>query len=334
MISLALAIALQSPTHVVQPYYVVPADFKSHEQHKVAISRTMQELQEWFRSRVGSTFTLKPLIEVKSHKDYVTMRVGDNPTAEDARTKTFMPNWFGSLREALGGEFRSNQLSVIFAPGGGGYSTGRISGKDAGVAVIGDWILEAESGLRDPMAIPMPASQKPAAQTGVLASRMGQGMGLLQPEGLAGMSLVGGFQAYPNTKLMHHEALILRNSPFFGFAGGEPNMPQLNWDSADRGVWGDSYYVLAAGLRASDMIEVSWMGKPNDNEFSTIKQVSVFVGLDGISEDKGRFKVPMGAGNGFIRLWRGAQKSNMITVNFLSPEQVKAKTGTLIPVTK
>jgi len=73
------------------------------------------------------------------------------------------------------------------------------------------------------------------------------------------------------------------------------------------------------------MVEVSWMGKPTSNENATIKQVSVFVSFDGMDENRGRIKVPTGAGNGFIRLWRGAQKSNMVTVNFLSPEQAKPK---------
>lgn len=287
----------------------------------------MDELQGWFHNRVGASFRVQPLIEVKSQKTYASMRVGETATPEDVANKTFMPNWFGSLRDALGGEFRARQVSVVFAAGGGGYSTGKISGNDAGVAVIGDWYLEAESGIKDPMAIPMPANQKPSVQTGVLASRLGQAFGLLQPEGLSGMSLIGGFQAYPNTKLMHHEALILRNSPFFGFDGGDPGVPRLSWESADRGVWGDTYYVLANGLSQTDMIEVSWMGKPTSNENSTIKQVSVFVALDGFDESRGRIKIPQGAGNGFIRLWRGAQKSNMVTINFLSPEQAKSKSN-------
>ena len=329
----ALAALQAPPAFVVQPYYVYPNDFTAKPQHKIAISRTMDELQGWFRDRVGSTFTLKPVIEIKSRQDYVMMRVGASPTAEDAANKTFMPNWFASLREAVGGEFKPKQISVIFAAGGGGYSTGKISGNDSGVAVIGDWFLEAESGIKDANAIPAPANQKPDLPTGILAARLGQAFGLLNPEAMPGPSLVGGFQSYPNTRLMAHETLILRNSPFFGFGDGDQNVPRLNWDTADRGVWGDSFYVMANGLMNTDMVEVSWMGKPTENPNSTIKQMSVFVGLDGVSEDKGRFKIPNGAGPGFIRIWRGAQKSNMITVNFLSPEQAKIKGGSLIPVT-
>ncbi|MCC7103297.1 MAG: hypothetical protein IT206_09495 [Fimbriimonadaceae bacterium] len=316
--SVILAVAAQANPYVVQPYYLVPSDFKSHSQHKVAIERTMDEMRGWFYSRVGAQFTLKPLIEVKSKVDYVTMRVGPNATAEDQANKTFMPNWFASVREAMGGSFRPKQVSVIFTPGGGGYSAGTISGDDAGVAIVGDWILEAQSGFKDPMAIPMPSSTKSTVPSGVLAARMGQAFGLLMPEGVSGMSLVGGFQAYPNTKLMHHEALILRNSPFFGFGSGDQNVPRVDWSTADRGVWGDTFYVVANGLRESDMVEVSWMGKPTSNEDSTVKQISVFVALDGVDESRGRFKVPQGAGNGFIRVWRGSQRSNMVTVNFVA----------------
>lgn len=333
---IALSALQPAPAYVVQPYYVYPSDFVGRPQHKAAISRTMEELQGWFRERVGTTYTLKPLIEVKSRQDYVTMRVGANPAAEDAANKTFMPNWFGSLREALGGDFRAKQVSVIFAVGGGGYTTGKIGGDDAGVAVVGDWFLEAESGVKEPKAISAPAGAwqaKGDVPTGILAARMGQAFGLLNPEGMSGSSLVGGFQSFPNTRLMPHESLILRNSPFFGYADGDRDVPRLQWESADRGVWGDSYYVLAAGLRDTDMVEVSWMGKPTDNPNSTVKQTSVFVALDGISEDRGRFTVPKGASSGFIRLWRGSQKSNAISVNFLSPEQAKVKGGSLIPVT-
>ncbi len=335
--SALVALAIQTPSaHVVQPYYVYPADFTGRAQHKAAIARTMEELQQWFGTRVGARFTLKPLIEVRSRMDYATMRVGSAATPEDIANKTFMPNWFGSLREAVGGQFKPKQLSVIFAAGGGGYTTGRIEGDDAGVTVVGDWFLEPESGMKDPAAISAPTSSwqvKGDAPVGILAARMGQGFGLLNPIGQSGSSLVGGFQSYPNTRLMAHEALVLRNSPFFGYADGDREVPRLDWSTADVTSWGESFSVVASGLRDSDVVEVSWMGKPNDNPNSTFKQSSIFVPFDGISEDRGRFKVPQGVGPGFIRVWRGSLKSNMITVNFLSPQQAKDKAGSLIPVT-
>ncbi len=335
--SIVIALTALQPAqeHVVQPYYVFPADFSARSEHRAAIQRTMEELQSWYRDRVGSTFTLKPIIEVRSRQEYVSMRVGPNATPEDANNKTFMPNWFGSLREAVGGEFKPKQVSVIFAAGGGGYTTGRITGQDAGVAVVGDWFLEAESKVRDPKAIPAPADggqTKGGTAVGILAARMGQAFGLLQPTGYSGPSLVGGFQSYPNTRLMAHEQLILRNSPFFAFGPGDMNVPRISYDSADQGFWGDTYYVLGENIAETDQIEVSWMGKPTDNPNSTVKPISVFVKIDGISEDRARFKVPQDAGPGFIRLWRGSLRSNIVPVNFYAPGALKS--GSLTPITR
>jgi len=337
--SIVIALSALQPAqeHVVQPYYVFPADFSARSEHRATIQRSMEELQGWFRNRVGSTFTLKPLIEVRSRQDYVTMRVGPNAAPEDANNKTFMPSWFGSLREAVGGEFKPKQVSVIFAAGGGGYTTGRLSGQDSGVAVVGDWFLEAESKVKDPQAIPAPADSwevKGGAPVGILAARMGQAFGLLQPTGYPGPSLVGGFQSYPNTRLMAHEQLILRNSPFFAFGPGDNNVPRIAYETADKGFHGDTFYVLGEDISETDLIEVSWMGKATDNPNATIKPVSVFVKIDGVSEDRARFKVPQDAGPGFIRLWRGSLRSNIVPVNFYPASAATEKSGSLTPITR
>jgi hypothetical protein len=91
--------------------------------------------------------------------------------------------------------------------------------------------------------------------------------------------------------------------------------------------------VLGEGIAETDKIEVSWMGKTNDNPNATIKPVSVFVKIDGVSEDRARFTVPRDAGPGFIRLWRGSLRSNIVPVNFYPPA-LNDKGGSLIPITR
>lgn len=317
--ALAAAIVLQGQTdYVVQPYYVYPNDFTRRAEHLRAIDSGMRELQGWFRDRVGASFTLRPTIEVKGRQDYVNMRVGPNPTSEDRANKSFMPSWFGSLREAVGGEFRPRQVSVIFAAGGGGFTTGRFSGEDSGVAVVGDWYLQAESNFTDPAAIPAPAGAwqvRGSAHLGILASRLGQAFGLLNPRGLPGQSLVGSFQAYPNLRLAPQEQLILRNSPFFGFGPGENQVPRLKLETDDETAWGQTFFIQANGVRESDLVEFCWMGKATDNPNASVKPTSAFVPVDGVSDDRFRVTAPRGAGPGFIRLWRGSLRSNIVPVN-------------------
>lgn len=321
-IALASLLVMQpAPDYVVQPYYVYPNDFTKNAAYAQSIARTMEELREWYRSRVGSTFTLRPVIEVRSRFDYAILRLGENPSEEDRKDPRFMPQWLPGLRQSLGGTFRPKQVSVIFAHGGGGYSVGRLEGEDAGFAVVGDWVLGPISSTKDPQGIPAPEGAwqvRGSVPLGILAARLGQAFGLLNPSGYPGTSIVTGFQSFPNTSLLPHERLILRESPFFGFAAGDVGMPRLSHEIVDRIAWGESLVLQANGpFSAGDMVEISHV--PFDaltGQWGRMESQFVPVQL-GSDPNRARVTVPRNTGPGLIRLTRGALRSNVVAVNFV-----------------
>jgi hypothetical protein len=298
----------------VQPYYTYPADMARQPEYVQAINRSMDEIRGWYESRTGAKFKVRTLLEVKARQTYKEMRIGTLGTEEDAQDVQFMPNWYTAQVEAIGG-LKPRQVAVIFAQGGGGFTTGRQFASDSGVAVVGDWFLAPTANLTKAPGISTSLATwevRGNNPMGILAARLGQGFGLIPSTGYKFSGVVSGFQSYPSVGLLPQERLILQFSPFFGMQPGDNDAPQVDPKTEDRGYWGKPFKVIGGLFREGDQVEISYPISVGGNTRTQSTFVETKVNTPGELE----FTVPESANAGFLRVWRGSQRSNLIAVNF------------------
>lgn len=319
MNALALAgliVAQPQTDFVVQPVYLVPSDLPIAKENVTAINRIMQDINTWYEGRVGAKFKLNPVRQVKARKDWVTMRLGENPKPEDVADESFSPNWYSSVVDEVNP--LPKQITVIFSTGGGKYTMGKQTDCYSGTVVVGDWVMEPISGVRV-STLPKPPADawqiKGSVPTGIVANRMAQAFGLLKPERYEGSTILTGFQSFPNVGLLAHEAFILRNSPYFGYAPGDKDAPVLDVEMDDQGFWGESIVIKAQGLRDGDQIELNTIGPYQYITKNLRSPVSMFVPFTYATPERGRMTVPRDVGPGFLRLYRGALRSNIVPIN-------------------
>jgi hypothetical protein len=298
---------------IVCPYYVYPHDQPNHPEYERAVGRLVREVQQWYLARVGATFRLAPLRVVRAPDDYLTMRCGSQPDAACRADRQQLPQWLASIERAVGG-FAPRRIAWVFAQGGGGWAGANLTGDFTGFGLFGDWVLEPISGVTEPAAIPCSYATwqcKGGVPRGTTAHELGHAFGLHHPDGYSGRSIMRWHGDYPNAPLMRHERMILRQSPFFAADAFDRAAPWLDFENADVAHWGETLKLTGHGFQSGDIVEF------------VDADHAMRVAPEHTAAQELRVRVPDGMGPGYIRIWRGRLRSNIVPINFYVREREK-----------
>lgn len=315
----ALAVAVFAPAagaaqreFVIEPYYVYPADQPYHPEYEQALREHIRQVHRWYRDKVGRNFNLAKLQVVQSTQEYLTMRCGPAPSPDCVADREQLPFWFGSVLQAIGG-LSERTGKWIFAQGGGGFAGANLFGNYMGFALAGDWTLEPISGVVEPEAITCAFSDGwqcaidangNGAPYGTGPHELGHIFGLHHPDGYEGMSLMKWHGDYPSTGLMPHEVTILRETPWFDGKGAfDANAPFLFFENRDVARWNEFIFLSGDGFLAGDEVEFR----------DAVHSVRVPANVLGPSLLE--VTVPFGMGPGYVRIWRGGLRSNVVPIN-------------------
>lgn len=300
-----------SKEFVIEPYYVVPGDQAYHPEYEAALRDHIRDVRKWYRERVGANFHLAKLQVVQSPLGFVAMRCGPFPTFECIQDREQLPFWLGSVLDAAGG-LEPRKGKWIFAQGGGGFAGANLVGEFSGFALAGDWVLEPISGVVEPEAITCAFSDGwqcaidangNGAPYGTGPHELGHVFGLHHPDGYEGTSLMKWHGDYPSTGLLPHEVMILRETPWFGNDAFDDGAPFLFFENRDVARWGEQIFVGGTGFAEGDEIEF------RDATHSV--RVTPFVASPSLLY----VDVPVGMGPGYVRVWRGGLRGNVVPVN-------------------
>jgi hypothetical protein len=303
----ALAITALVPQQwLVQPYYIYPADQPFHKEYVKAINQCTKEIQDWYLQKAGITFRLAPIKVVQSKESYREMRGTDVPAEnETSRDKLMdMPNWWPALEKAIGG-WKQREVSWVFAQGGGGIAQANLVNDWQGMGIFGDWVLEPISGVREPKAIHAGHATwevKGGTPKGTTAHELGHAFGIHHPDNYPGKSIMRAHWDYPDTGLLPHEILILKNSPFFIAKAFDEKAPHLDFENQDVAHWGETLHLTGRGFQVGDQVE-----------FVDISR-TVLVETK-LEANKLTVTVPQDQGPGFLRVRRGKLQSNIVPIN-------------------
>lgn len=298
----------------VQPVYLVPEDQPSHPEYEAAIRKSVIEVRDWYKSVSGVEFRLLPLRKVVG-PDYLTLRGGEHPTDEVRADKTKTPAWWEEIDQAIGG-LQDDRVLLVFAQGGGGFAAANLVGHYQGKCVVGDWVLEPLSGVREPAAVTADTATwqvEGGTPMGTIVHELGHAFGLHHPERYAAVkSIMKAHWDYPNTGLTPWEIGFVKQSPFF--AQTPPADPPIWLDFENQDVMiGGQEVVLQGRFDRIDRVEiVSYDPDASSSRKPTLTK------LEGQSagENRVRVMIPKGLGPGWIRLRKGTDMSNSVPVNF------------------
>lgn len=298
-------IAPQKEEFIVQPYYVYPADQARHEEYVKAIDKCTKEVQAWYKKQAGITFRMAPLKIIQTKQTYAEMRGNPRPDTTDKKLLNDMPNWWPALEKAIGG-WPQKQVSWVFAQGGGGIAQANLVKDWQGMGIFGDWVLEPLSGVREEAGVHAGFATwevQGGTPTGTTAHELGHAFGLHHPDSYEGKSVMRAHWDYPNTGLLPHEILILKNSPFFVKDAYDKEGPHLDFENADVMKWGETVQLTGSGFNGRDIVEFVDVSR-------TVRIPAALI------EGKLEVRVPEGQGPGFIRVHQGNLRSNIVPVNF------------------
>jgi hypothetical protein len=301
---------------VVNPYYMYPADQPYHPEYRDAVRRNIADVRAFYRDHVGRGFRIGKLRVLRLPDDYVTMRCGPFASAACAADRNQHPNLLASLFRAVGG-LKPRRPVWIWAQGAGGFAGANHFGDFQGFAVQGDWVLEPLSGVREPEATHCGFSDGwqcailgpgVGAPFGTAGHELGHVFGLHHPPGdfmPGGVSLMR-WHGDGLTSLFPHEIAILKASPFFFKRKAfDEAAPHLNFENADVVQRGTSLLLSGCCFAAGDLVEF------RDGAHSELVTPEILEG------SLLRVQVPATMEPGYVRIWRGSLRGNVVAINFV-----------------
>lgn len=219
--------------YLVKSYLVYPADKPVYPEYETAVNKYLVELQNWYKGKVGVTFTMAPLQIVKSQYNYDIMRCDPSPFDQTPPSRSCLSdpkklegNWGMYMNLAIHNgveRWDEKTATLVFSAGGGGYAGSNKYGNDAGWAITGDWVLEPISGKANDWGIPCKYSDGWQCAGGVPggspAHELGHAFGLPHPDEQKypgeRVSIMRWHGDYPQVGFLPHEVEFLKNSPFF-----------------------------------------------------------------------------------------------------------------------
>ncbi|MBI1984813.1 MAG: peptidoglycan-binding protein [Candidatus Wildermuthbacteria bacterium] len=208
----------------VKPYLVYPADKPMYPQYEIAVNSYLTELQNWYKDKVGATFTLKPLVVVRSSFNYLTMRCGPTPTEACVNDLSKLEgNWGMYMNMAIHNgqeQWEAETATLVFGAGGGGFAGANVYSNYTAYAITGDWVLEPISGIPNTWGIPCSYSDGWQCVEGVPkgspAHELGHAFGLPHPgEQYASQTIMQWHGNFPSPAFLQQEIDALKQSPFF-----------------------------------------------------------------------------------------------------------------------
>lgn len=217
----------------VAPYLVYPADKLHIPEYELALMDGLQAAQTWFQEQIGKTFTItSPLQTITGNKDYLTMRCGNTPNAECVTNPNAVSPtmWMDAIKAITGDTGNSlmlykNKVIVAALVGSGELSQGGSFSKNTGYVVLGDWYLQAFSGVSNEWGIN--CSNNPHGgvegwicnpETAVLgiAHELGHAFGLRHPNEIPNQSFESTIMSgdLAANKFSAIEIALLQQSPF------------------------------------------------------------------------------------------------------------------------
>lgn len=292
----------------VQPYYLYPSDQKYFAAYEQSIEQAIIEVQKWYGRECGLSFRMEPLKVVQSNLTYQQMKWGNRAPIEGSSE---MPNWLSGVLESVGG-LKDETIVWVFAQGGGGWAGGNLYENFRGYAIFGDWVLEPISGVTNPDGVPASEATwqvQGGVPMGTTVHELGHAFGLHHPDNFAGKSIMRWHGDYPDTGLLPHEKLILRQCPFFTRKPPPALAPFPKFSIKDSVVWGETVEVPGYFFNKSTKAELV----TSDG----VKQLAPF----DVAFSKLKITIPADTGPGYIRLRNGDFVSHGVPVNVYPPEK-------------
>lgn len=320
--SFALAVLtpllMQQPLYVVQPYYLYPSDQPYHKEYKLASDKAMKEIQDWYKKQVGLTFEVLPTKTIKSAKTYAEMR-GDsteNPLFHTDNKQKI--SWWNSVMDEVGGP-KVKTVNMVFAQGGGGVALGTLTGEWQGMCTVGDWVLEPISGVSEPKAVPAKHATwevKNGTPMGTLAHELGHAFGLHHPEFDDVKSVMKMHWEYPQAGLTSWEYMILWENPFFNPSARKNSKIQaLFLPTPDKLQWGESFTLRGSGFTKESKVEFFGIATIEWKSFKNATVRRKVAKTEFVSNSSLRVTTPPINGSGYLVVWNGTERSNIVPVN-------------------
>ena len=295
-----------APDLTVIAYYLRPSDLPYRQEYYDAMVKAMTEAQAWYEQKLGYTFRVEYRTAVGA--SHLAMRCGAEPSEECAADVSLTPYYWNSMVEATGG-WNQRESKFVFAQGAGGYGITNLIQHYAGISMVGDWVLEPISGVREPAAAHCGTAGGdffcPLAQ-GLVANQLGHLFGALRPVGIdTPDTIMDWWGDYPDSDFLPHERKLLALSPNLTSGAYDVGGPFLYLEFDDVVTQGSVIDLPGENLSGVTLVE-----------FVDGVQTLVVEPLE-VSAERVRVQVPEHIGLGYVRVHSADQVSNALGVDFV-----------------